>query len=128
MIGCGALRVAFGMLLCVSLGACARPRPKALDAARKTLDRAAEGPAKGAASAELFEAERTFAEAEASFERGANPRLTDDLAYVAERQAQLAEARAGSMLAERRIEQAHTDLEALERERIERDAQRKPCR
>jgi hypothetical protein len=108
--------------------ACGHPTPKALEEARKTFERAKTGPAKNAASAELFEAERTLAQAEASFRRGAHPRITDDLAYIAERQAQLAEARAGSVLADRRTEEAGDEVDALERERAEREARRSLCR
>lgn len=83
------------------ISGCALVAPAQLESARATYARAALGPAKQLAPSELDEAARALAEAEASFTREEGARIVD-LAYIAERMAQLAEARAGLTLAEQR--------------------------
>lgn len=76
-------------LICVSCGADLAPR-ELLDA-RQAYDKAKEGPASQYALAELETAKQALQDANAAFEEGDDEKVAD-LAYVAERRAQLAEA------------------------------------
>lgn len=88
------------------LAACARVQSEPLDAARRTYDRAAHGPAKHDAPKELREAEQALKRAELFLVKDGEPGRTTDLAYVAQRRAQVAEARAGLYAAEQRLRRA----------------------
>lgn len=109
-IGVSLLMAALPLLLV----GCALVAPVQLENARATYARAAGGPAKQLAPSELDEAARALAEAEQSFKNEETAKVVD-LAYVAERMAQLAEARAGLALAEQRKRSALATHSALER-------------
>lgn len=79
--------------------ACATAPPAELVTARASLERARKGPAVKAAPVQLRRADLALQAAEQSFrERKADPH-TRDLAYVADRQARIAEANAATALA-----------------------------
>lgn len=90
--------------LCASillLGCSATPPPKELVDARSSYARASEGPAKKLSPAELDTARQALSKAEASFEADPEGDEAKNLAYIADRQAQLAEAAAAIVAAER---------------------------
>ena len=72
--------------------ACAAVAPQELVDARSAYQQASTGPAAQLAPAELHEANQALAVAEQSFQRNPHSYKTRDLAYVAQRKSQLAEA------------------------------------
>lgn len=94
------------------------PPPELVDA-RRAYEKASKGPATQLAPAQLDTAKQALAKAEASFEDAGDDPVTKDLAYLATRRAELAEAEAGRAQAERERQQADKDwkdtgLSALE--------------
>lgn len=87
------------------LASCAATAPNELLNAREAYRRASTGPASEAAPAELHVAELALTKAEKSFQNENEPFETRDLAYVAQRKAQLAEATA-SIAAEKKTQAA----------------------
>jgi outer membrane protein OmpA-like peptidoglycan-associated protein len=81
------------LLLCVSGCAGATPPREILDA-RSAYNTAASGPAGRLALADLHTAKETLQAAEQSYDRDGNTQDTRDLAYTAQRRAELATARA----------------------------------
>jgi len=100
-------RVTTSLSLLVFLGACgATLPPQELVDARKAYDRASKGMSAQLAPAQLDTAKQALDKAEKSFEdEGVDP-PTPDLAYIAERKAEIAEAAAGKLAAERDAEKA----------------------
>jgi len=98
---------AFGRTIVLSLSgiglvACATTLPpKELVDARSTYDRISKGPAAELAPAQLDTAKQSLAKAERSFEEEGDDPITKDLAYVAQRKAEVAESAAGRESAER---------------------------
>jgi len=90
---------------------CASSASGQLVAARSAYRDAAEGPARESAPAELKTAEEALGKAEASFRDDGRSGKTDDLAYIAERRANIATA-----IAQRRI--AEGDKTRYEKERV----------
>lgn len=117
-------------LLMLSLVACGatQPPPELVDA-RKAYERASKGLAAQLAPAQLDTAKQALDKAEKSFEdEGVDP-PTPDLAYVAERKAQLAEATAGKVAAERDAKIADkqfkdAQLEGLDKTKAELNKER----
>lgn len=117
-------------LLMLSLAACGatQPPPELVDA-RKAYERASKGLAAQLAPAQLDTAKQALDKAEKSFEdEGVDP-PTPDLAYVAERKAQLAEATAGKVAAERDAKIADkqfkdAQLEGLDKTKAELNKER----
>jgi outer membrane protein OmpA-like peptidoglycan-associated protein len=87
------------MLSLVACGA-TQPPPELVDA-RKAYERASKGLAAQLAPAQLDTAKQALDKAEKSFEDEGVDTPTPDLAYVAERKAEIAEATAGKVAAER---------------------------
>jgi outer membrane protein OmpA-like peptidoglycan-associated protein len=75
--------------------------PAELVEARTAYQRASAGPAVQLAPAQLDSAKQALAKAEASFEEEGDDPITKDLAYIAQRKTQIAEAEAGRENAER---------------------------
>jgi outer membrane protein OmpA-like peptidoglycan-associated protein len=93
------------------LGACATVVPMELANARTAYHRASVGTAAQLAPAEVHKAKAALAEAEQSFVNDPKSQQTKDLAYVAERKAQLAEARGSFAAEEQRKSAAQGDLQ-----------------
>jgi outer membrane protein OmpA-like peptidoglycan-associated protein len=86
--------------------ACATTTPIELIDARAAYARASAGPAAQWTPADLHKAQVALQEAEQTFTAEQSSQKTIDLAYIAERTAQIAEARAVSAMAEKRTSQA----------------------
>jgi outer membrane protein OmpA-like peptidoglycan-associated protein len=95
-------------------GACATTVPRELINARAAYQRANSGAAAQLAPAEVHKAKAALDEAERSFDNDPTTQRTKDLAYVAERKAQLAEALASSAAGEQQKSQAQRDLQAAQ--------------
>jgi outer membrane protein OmpA-like peptidoglycan-associated protein len=100
-----------------------QPPPELVDA-RKAYDRASKGLAAQLAPAQLDTAKQALDRAEKSFEDEGEDSPTPDLAYVAARKAEIAEATAGKVAAERDSDQADkqfkdAQLEGLDKTKAE---------
>lgn len=89
---------------------CATTTPVELVNARAAYDRAAAGPAAKVTPADLHKARSALDQAEQNFAAGNDEATTKDLAYIAERTAQIAEARAQTAIAEKKGEGAKQEL------------------
>jgi outer membrane protein OmpA-like peptidoglycan-associated protein len=102
-------------VLCAGVvSACAATVPVELVDAREAYRRASTGPAAQAAPAELHVANQALAEAEQAFRNDPDSYQTRDLAYVAQRKAQLAEASASIATQQKGEAQAKNDLQAAQ--------------
>ena len=117
-------------LLMLTLVACGatQPPPELVDA-RKAYDRASKGLAVQLAPAQLDTAKQALDKAEKSFEDEGTDPPTPDLAYVAQRKAEIAEATAGKAAAERDAKAADkqfkdAQLEGLDRAKSELNKER----
>ena len=99
----------FVALSAAALG-CASTTPVELINARTAYSRASGGPAAQLTPADLHKARVALDQAEASFAEDKDAQKTVDLAYVAERTAQIAEARAQRALAEKSSTKATEEL------------------
>lgn len=115
-------------LALLAISACASsPAPRELLDARASYADAQSGPAGQLVPAQVHVAKVALDRAELSFDRGESPERTADLAYVAGRQAELAESQARLMLAEQQKEQARREGEqqkAMEHQKMAGDLQR----
>jgi outer membrane protein OmpA-like peptidoglycan-associated protein len=101
----------FAMPLVMVLGtACATTTPVELLNARTAYSRASAGPAAQLTPADLHKAKVALDEAEQTFQYGDDTQKTIDLAYIAERTAQIAEAHAQTVISERKTAAATQDL------------------
>ncbi len=99
----------------VALAACgATLPPKELVDARAEYQKAATGPANRADPAQVHEARESLDDAEKSFNDDPKSDETRTKSYVALRKAQLAEAKAGVLIAENQRDTAHRQLEDLQ--------------
>lgn len=103
-----------GLLCVASAWACAETVPKELADARSAYDRASHGPAQEWSPADLHGAHTALETAENSFDNDGNSDNTRDLAYVALRKTEIAEAKAATLAAEKATEQAHARAESNE--------------
>jgi outer membrane protein OmpA-like peptidoglycan-associated protein len=99
-----------GALLAILSAACATATPLELKNARLAYGRASAGPAAQMTPADLHKAQTALELAEQSFADDSDAQRTIDLAYIAERTAQIAEARAETALAAKKITQAKKEL------------------
>jgi outer membrane protein OmpA-like peptidoglycan-associated protein len=92
------------LLLAVActLGACATAAPQELVHAREDYRRASTGVAGKTAPAEVHVASEALARAEQSFDKEGDTYVTRDLAYVAQRKSEIAEATAAIMIEKRK--------------------------
>jgi outer membrane protein OmpA-like peptidoglycan-associated protein len=88
--------------------------PKELVDARAEYQKAANGEANRADPAQVHEAKESLDDAERAFNDDANSPETKDKAYVALRKAQLAEAKAAALVAEKDRDKAQHDLQQLQ--------------
>ncbi len=91
-------------LACI-VGCAAAMPPQDLVTARASYARASQGPAAGFDPADIHAASESLAAAERSFTQSGASQETSDLAYVADRRAQTAEARAIAMQAAQQQQQ-----------------------
>ncbi|MDD5308526.1 MAG: OmpA family protein [Deltaproteobacteria bacterium] len=95
-------------------GGCAATVPKELVSAREAYRRASTGPAGQVAPADVHVANQALARAEQSFEENPDSYQTRDLAYVAERKSQLAEANASIAMEKKNQAQANSDYQSTQ--------------
>lgn len=105
--------LAVGLFLTLLASACATLAPKELRDARASYDRAASGYAAQLDPIALGEARDALAAAELAYRDDPHGQDVRDLAYVADRRARLAEARANTRFAERRGKKAKDELRTL---------------
>ena len=96
------------------LAGCAATIPTELINARQAYEKASAGPAATLTPAELHKAAEALAQAEKSFVSDPRSYHTRDLAYVAERKANLAEARAAIVAAQGSSAQASKEFQATQ--------------
>ncbi|HEY3359696.1 MAG TPA: OmpA family protein [Polyangia bacterium] len=112
--------IMFLLLGAVALGGgCATVVPIELANARTAYMRASMGPAAQLAPAEVHKAKAALDQAEQAFGDEPTAQRTRDLAYVAERKAQLAEALAASAGDEKRKAQAQVELQATQSQKMQ---------
>ncbi|MBK8482187.1 MAG: OmpA family protein [Proteobacteria bacterium] len=95
-------------------GACAATAPRELVNARKAYRRASRGRAARVAPAELHVANRALAQAEQSFQQAPDSYQTRDLAYVAQRKSEFAEATASIAVERKAQASAKRDYQATQ--------------
>jgi outer membrane protein OmpA-like peptidoglycan-associated protein len=112
------------LAMCAGAAACGGERvpPKALSDARADLVRAEEAGATKLDPVAVHQAQVDLARAEQAWRDHADDPSVADLALVADREALIARANAGTILARQRAQQARAELEASGQERL-RDAQ-----
>src|ERR1700742_447855 len=105
-------RRTLAMLLAVPMlgAACATATPIELTNARVAYARASAGPAAQLTPADLHKAKAALDEAEQTFQYGNDKAKTIDLAYIAERTAQIAEAHAQGVIFEKKAAAATQDF------------------
>ncbi len=103
----------------VCLAGCTPVVPKELADARAAYNHAAMGPAAQVAPAELHKAHASLKDAELSFANDPDSQKTRDLAYVAERKAQLADALAAQELDRSQKAQAEQQYQAKQAQIME---------
>ncbi len=96
------------------LAACATAAPKELVGAREAYRRASTGSAATVAPADLHVARQALDQAEASFKDDSASFRTLDLAYVAQRKAEIAEARAAILAGQKAQDRANADYRATQ--------------
>lgn len=101
-----------------TLGACATAAPHELVDAREDYRRASTGVAAKAAPAEVHVANQALARAEQSFDKNGDTYQTRDLAYVAQRKAEVAEATATIAIDEQREARAKQEYQETQGEII----------
>ena len=103
------------VVACAGLfGGCAAAVPSELVNARAAYQRASTGPAVQAAPAELHVANQALAKAEQSFQDNSDSYQTRDLAYVAERKSEIAEAIASIAIEQKTQSKAKNDYQATQ--------------
>lgn len=104
--------VVLGTLMCTAaIGCGSTPPPKELMDARAAYSKAEKGPASQLAPAEVHEAKVALDRAEQAFGNEPKGEETIDFAYIAQRKAELAEAKAGIKAATRDKENAQKDMQ-----------------
>jgi outer membrane protein OmpA-like peptidoglycan-associated protein len=113
---CIRLSMSASMALVVTLAAmgCATTTPPELTNARLAYNRASAGPAAQLTPADLHKAKSALDEAERTFASEDDSQKTIDLSYIAERSAQIAEARAATVIAEKKASGATRELGATQ--------------
>lgn len=102
-----------GLVLALATAGCATAAPPAdLVAARTSYNRAQHGEAATLDPADVYTAQKAIEAAERSFAKNGDTRETRDLAYTADRRAQIAEARASAMRSTQIQEQTLNNMHA----------------
>lgn len=110
-------------LLLVMFGCATAPPPTELLDARKAYERASKSLATQLAPAELDTAQQALAKAEKSYEEEGAGEPTQDLAYVAERKAQIAEITGAKVAADRDSKQADKQFKDAQLEGLDKTKQ-----
>jgi outer membrane protein OmpA-like peptidoglycan-associated protein len=113
------LRTLKAMATMSLLAACGSTVPPELLSARTAYDRASAGPAMQLNPAGLHAAKETLDVAEHSYAEGGDSQETKDLAYTAERKAQIAEVRARESQASAHKEQVVTNMHAAQAAQVQ---------
>jgi outer membrane protein OmpA-like peptidoglycan-associated protein len=115
------MTTSLSLLLLVGAVACGatQPPPELVDA-RKAYERAKSGLAAQLAPAQLDTAKQSLDKAELSFEEEGTDAPTPDLAYIAQRKAEIAEATAGKIAAERDSNQADKQFKDAQLEGLDK--------
>jgi outer membrane protein OmpA-like peptidoglycan-associated protein len=109
------MKTILNVSLLFAFAGCAAALPPAdLVTARATYIRASHGPAAQLDPADVHTAGESLALAEAAFERDGDSQNTRDLAYIADRRAQIAEARGGAIGANAQQQQILGNMHAAE--------------
>jgi outer membrane protein OmpA-like peptidoglycan-associated protein len=105
-----------GILLVVAGAASCAPAipPQDLVTARATYMRASQGPAAALDPADLHSADEALTLAEQSFTRDGDSQTTRDLSYIADRRAQIAEARGAAIGSNMQQQQTQANMHAAE--------------
>ena len=111
---CHSYPLALPIIVALVGTACATTTPVELSNARAAYRRASEGPAAQHTPADLHKAKTALDEAEHNFLEEKSSKKTVDLAYIAERTAQIAEARAATAIASKSSANAKQELGATQ--------------
>ncbi len=112
-----------GLLLALAGAGCATAAaPPDLVSARLSYNRAQHGTAAKLDPADLYTAQKAIEAAERSFEKDGDTRQTRNLAYIADRRAQIAEARADATEATARQQQILSGMHAEETSQVKQTA------
>ncbi len=111
-----------GLLLAAVAGCAATLPPQDLVTARTSYDRANKGPAPQFDPADLRTARESLDLAERSFTENGDNQDTRDLAYLADRRTQIAEARAGALQAAGQQQQTLANMHAAETAQVKSTA------
>jgi outer membrane protein OmpA-like peptidoglycan-associated protein len=112
------MKSAFILTACGALQACGSRVPTELIRARTAYEKASAGPATDLNPAGLHTAKETLAVAEHSYAQDGDSQETKDLAYTAERKAQIAEVRARSSQAEEQKEKVLRMMHAAQTNQV----------
>jgi outer membrane protein OmpA-like peptidoglycan-associated protein len=107
-------RVFVGVACAGFLASCATTAPNELVSAREAYRRASTGSAASVAPAELHVANEALSQAERSFEEHSDSYRTRDLAYVAQRKSEMAEATASIVIEQKSQTEAKSDYQATQ--------------
>ena len=110
------------LAVCGALMACGSTVPTELVRARTAYEKAGAGPALQLNPAGLHAAKQTLDVAEHSYEQEGDSQETKDLAYTAERKAQLAEVRARSSQSDAQKEQVMSMMHAAQTNQVKLSA------
>jgi outer membrane protein OmpA-like peptidoglycan-associated protein len=105
-------------LLAVLAVGCASTEPQELMNAHTAYDRASHGQAAQLAPADLHSAQEQLNVAQASFDKNGDTPDTRDLAYAAQRKAELAEVRASAIASEQQAAEAKVQLDTLKDQQV----------
>ncbi len=105
-------------LLGIFAVACASTEPQELMNAHSAYDRAAHGPAAQLAPADLHTAQEQLNVAQGSFDKDGDTQTTRDLAYAAQRKAELAEVRANQAAAAQQAADAKAQLDSMKDQQV----------
>ncbi|HEX6241233.1 MAG TPA: OmpA family protein [Polyangiales bacterium] len=120
------LTSALGVCSLLTAGGCAHTPPEELLDARSAYQQAASGAAREHDPAQLHEAEKLLAAAEASYREDGDSARTRDFAYIAQRKAQIADVAARTALSEQQLaalEQQASATQTAELARLRGDYQ-----
>jgi outer membrane protein OmpA-like peptidoglycan-associated protein len=98
------------VLLSLAVTACATTTPVEVENARTAYTHAAASPAAQQTPSDLQKAKAALDEAERALQYGNDPAMTVDLAYIAERSAQIAEARARAVVFQKETAKANLEF------------------
>jgi outer membrane protein OmpA-like peptidoglycan-associated protein len=105
-------------ILAVFAVGCASTEPQELVNAHSAYDRAAQGPAAQLAPADLHSAQEQLNVAQSSFDKDGDTQATRDLAYAAQRKAELAEVRADAANQQAQAAAAKVQLDTMKDQQV----------